>query len=148
MIDYISDSANFILRPATLADTRQMAGLAGGATGAQALADWMDDGSAYAAWHVAEDPTGRLLGFQRIGAKADLTSGACEIATFLRDGAALAVGSRLFEATAEAARLLGYRWIDARFARGNEGAGIYYQSHGFRLLGETADSITMRYEID
>lgn len=136
------------VRPATLADIRQMAEIAGGGTTPQALADWMDDVSAYAAWHVAEDDSGTILGFQRVGAGDDLTSDTCEIATFLRAGASLAVGSGLFDATALAARLLGYAWINARIPRPNEGARIYYQSHGFRLWHDGADTVLMRYEID
>ncbi len=136
------------VRPATLADIRQMAEIAGGTTTPQALADWMDDVSAYAAWHVAENEIGALLGFQRIGADAALSRYACEIATFLRNGAALSIGSRLFDATAQAARLLGYAWIDARIAQGNEGARIYYQSHGFRIWSEAAGQVLMRYDLD
>lgn len=143
-----TSSLRFDIRPATLIDTRQMAEIAGGETTAQALADWMDDVSAYAAWHLAEADDGRLLGFQRIGASDDLASKICEIATFLRDGAPLSVGSRLFDSTKEAARLLGYDWIDARFVPGNDGARIYYQSQGFRLLRDTGDRMAMRYDLD
>lgn len=148
MIDIITDSANWKVRAATFADTRQMAEIAGGETTARSLAEWMDDGSAYAAWHVAEDTRGALLGFQRIGATADYADGYCEIATFLHKNAPLSVGSRLFEATARAARLLGYDWIDARIGVGNEGARIYYQSQGFRLFGETCAQVVMRYDLD
>lgn len=125
-----------------------MAEIAGGTSSAQALADWMDDVSAYAAWHVAEDTAGRLIGFQRIGSGADLASDTCEIATFLRDGAPLAVATRLFEASAEAARLLGYAQIDATIGRRNDSARIYYQSRGFRRLRETSEHIVMRFETD
>lgn len=137
-----------LVRPGTLTDIRQMAEIAGGATTPEILAGWMDDLSAYAAWHVAEDELGALLGFQRVGASADLLNGICEIATFLRDGVPLAVGSRLFEATSEAARLLGYAWIEARIAGGNEGARIFYQSRGFRTWNEADGRLVMRYEID
>lgn len=140
--------ANLILRPARRADTRQMAEIVGGPTTPHALADWMDDGSADAAWHVAEDEMGQLLGFQRIGAGEDLTDRTAEIATFLRDAAPITVGSRLFEATERAARLLGYRFIDAHIATTNDGAQVYYQSHGFRLAVRSDTHLTMRYEID
>lgn len=148
MIDIITDSANFIIRAAAFADTRQMAEIAGGDTTARSLAAWMDDDSAHAAWHVAEDMGGALLGFQRIGAIADFAAGLCEIATFLHKSAPLAAGSRLFTATADAARLLGYGWIDARIGVGNESARIYYQSQGFRLTGEAGAQVVMRYDLD
>lgn len=135
------------IRPGMLADIRQMAEIAGGTTTPEALADWMDDRSAYAAWHVAEDEMGTLLGFQRIGTHADQANGICEIATFLRQGAALAVGSRLFDATAETARLLGYSWIEAHISRDNEGAQICYQSRGFRIWHKADDRVLMRYEL-
>lgn len=144
----MTDSANFFLRPARRSDTRQMAEIAGGQTTAQALADWMDDVSAHAAWHVAEDDVSRLLGFQHIGARGDPTSETAEIATFLRDGLPLAVGSRLFEATENAARLLGYRFIDALVASTNDGARIYYQAHGFRMAARSDGHLTMRFELD
>ncbi|OIP86495.1 MAG: hypothetical protein AUK37_03155 [Rhodobacterales bacterium CG2_30_65_12] len=136
------------IRPGTRADIRQMAEIGTSATTAEALANWMDDLSAIAAWHVAEDELGALLGFQCVDASAELTSSVCEIATFLRAGVALAVGSRLFEATAEAARLLGYAWIEARVASGNEGARIYYQSRGFRIWNEADGRVLMRYDLD
>lgn len=139
---------SFSVRPATLSDTRQMAAIAGGATTPQALSDWMDDVSAYAAWHVAEDEAGTLLGFQRIGAGDEIGNGICLIATFLLPGASLVVGTRLFDVTAEAARLLGYEAIDAEVSRGNENAKIYYQSRGFRLVRETVEQIVMRYDLD
>lgn len=125
-----------------------MAEIAGGETTARSLAEWMDDGSAFAAWHVAEDISGALFGFQRIGATADYAPGHCEIATFLHKNAPLAVGTRLFVATAKAARLLGYDWIDARVGVGNEGARIYYQSQGFRLFGETGAQVVMGYDLN
>jgi len=136
------------VRPATLADTRQMAEIAGSSASPQALADWMDDVSAYAAWHVAENEAGALLGFQRVGASKDLSSDTCEIATFLRDGVPPSVGSRLFEVTQEAARLLGYSWIDARCVPANEGARVYYQSHGFRVWSEDQSHLLLRFELD
>lgn len=137
-----------LVRPGTLADIRQLAEIAGGATTPETLANWMDDGSAYAAWHVAEDEMGALLGFQRIGPEGEPARGICEIATFLRKGVALSAGSRLFDATAEAAQLMGYEWIEARITGTNEGARTYYQSRGFRIWHESASHLFMRYELD
>lgn len=140
-------SAGVEIRSATLADTRQMSDIAGGSTTPRALADWMDDVSAYAAWHLAEDAAGRVLGFQRIGAQEDLGNGICEISTFLRPDIPPGIGSRLFEVTAEAARKLGYAWIEARMQPGNEAARTYYQSNGFRLFGTADDYLAMRYDL-
>lgn len=139
---------SIFVRAAALADTRQMAEIAGPATLPQALAEWMDDISAYAAWHVAEDSAGVLLGFQRVGAGEDSTRNIGEIATFLREDVPLEVGSRLFEATKEAARLLGYGWIEARIAAVNEAARVYYQSHGFRVWKEEQTLLNMRFEVE
>ena len=136
-------------RPATLADIRQMAEVAGPPVTAQELADWMDGDSAYAAWHVAEDEAGALFGFQRVGRSEHLPAEACEIATFLARGPLpLAVGSHLFEATAHAARLLRYDWISAAVATENESARVYYQSHGFRVWNGTGARVFLRFDLD
>ena len=85
-----------------------------------------------AAWHIAEDENGALLGFQWIAPWDDLPETACDIATFVRVGqTGLGVGSALFEATKAAARALGYDWINATIRTDNEGGLIYYQSRGF-----------------
>ncbi len=72
----------FIVRPAALADIRQMAEIAGSPVTPAGLADWMDGDSAYAAWHLVETERGRVLGFQHIGRSEALPAEACEIATF------------------------------------------------------------------
>lgn len=140
---------SYFLRPATLADLRQMADVAGPPVTVAQLAEWMDGDSAYAAWHLIEDEAGTVLGFQHVGRSATLPAGACDIATFhaatpLPPGAAAA----LFDATATAARLLRYTWISASVAAGNEPARIYYQNRGFRPYGETADRLLLRYDLD
>lgn len=142
----MTDSAKCILRPASLADSRQLAALFGEATSPQAISDWMKGNAPGSSWQVAEDLSGAIRGFQSIepGTSADI----CEIATFLADGASLAIGSRLFEASSASARQHGYAWIEATFAQENEAARIYYQSHGFRVENQTADRITMRFDLD
>jgi len=140
---------SFVVRPAALADIRQMAEIAGPPVSAQSLADWIDGDSAYAAWHLIEDEAGRLLGFQHIGRSETLPTQACEIATFhapgpLPPGAA----AQLFDATARAARLLRYLWVSASVATGNEPARTYYQSRGFRVNGTSGDRVVMRFDLD
>jgi L-amino acid N-acyltransferase YncA len=159
------------VRPATLADTRAMADLLneiiarGGTTAiteplaAQGLADWMDEQSASSAWHVAEDNDGAVRGFQWIGPHTDLPPEACDIATFVAVGRTqLGIGSRLFDATAEVARLLGYEWISAEIRADNEGGLSYYQSRGFRVRGHregvrlgdgsVVDKVLMHFDLD
>ena len=140
---------SFVVRPAALADIRQMAEIAGPPVSAQSLADWIDGDSACAAWHLIEDEAGRLLGFQHIGRSETLPAEACEIATFhapgpLPPGAA----AQLFDATARAARLLRYLWVSASVATGNEPARTYYQSRGFRVNGTSGDRVVMRFDLD
>jgi len=134
------------IRPATLADRRQMAELVHASP--HALAEWMDSDSAFSAWFVAEDEAGQLLGLQRVGPGEDLPPEACEIATFVVDGSKrLAVGSALFEESAEAARLLGFDWIAALIDPDNAGAQTYYQSRGFRRAGG-GEKLLMRFDLD
>ena len=96
------------------------------------LADWMAQAPAVSAWHVAE-AEGTIVGFQWIGPSGDLGPKVCEIATFVEVGrTGLGIGSALFTATAQAAKALGYNWIDATIRADNEGGLIYYQSRGFR----------------
>ena len=123
------------IRRAAPADTRAMAELlnaiiARGGTTAMTdpvtgafLAEKMAiDGSA---WHLAEDDTGTLLGFQYFIPKDTLPDDACDIATFVRLGqTGLGIGSRLFDATTKAARALGYRWINATIRADNESGNV------------------------
>jgi L-amino acid N-acyltransferase YncA len=132
--------------PATPADARQMAEIAGGSVSTHELADWI--AAAGTIWHVAEDEGGRLLGFQSITAAGGQASETCEIATFLRPNQPLAVGSRLFDQSADAARAQGYNWIDARFTKSNHDAQRYYQSHGFRNWSHNGDMQIMRFDLD
>lgn len=90
------------------------------------------------AWHVAEKPTGEIVGFQWITRGADyLPPEAAEIATFAKPGQqGLGIGSKLFEATAAAARSLGYTWINANIRADNSSGLAYYQSRGFEDYGK------------
>lgn len=110
------------------------------------------------AWHLAEDDTGSLLGFQWIAPNPDLPPEAADIATFVQIGkTGLGTGSKLFEASKSAARALGYAWINATIRADNKGGLIYYQSRGFEdyhLLqhiplqnGQVVDKICKRYDL-
>ncbi|MGX9352417.1 N-acetyltransferase family protein [Shimia sp. W99] len=118
----------------------------------------MEKNAAHSAWHLAEDASGTLLGFQWIAPYPDLPPEACDIATFVCVGrTGLGTGSALFEATKTAARALGYDWINANIRADNSGGLAYYQSRGFepyqRLTGvtlsdgQTVDKILKRYEL-
>ncbi|MCA0920247.1 GNAT family N-acetyltransferase [Pseudooceanicola nanhaiensis] len=120
------------------------------------LAEWMT-GSDRAAWHLAEDDAGELLGFQWIDPLPE-TPDVAHIATFARVGrTGLGIGSALFEATRRAAKDLAYHAIDAEIRADNAGGLAYYQSRGFedhhrirdRLLddGTRIDKIVKRYEV-
>lgn len=139
----------FITRPATLADLRQMAEIAGPPVTRQGLANWMDGDSAYSAWHLVEDAGGLLLGFQHIGRSDALPADACEIATFLAPRPLPAgAAAQLFDTTAAAARLLRYAWIAATVAAGNEAAQVYYRNRGFRRYGDIGDKVWLRFDLD
>ncbi len=112
---------------------------------------WMQVHSGRNAWFVAEDADGNLLGFQWIQPKDSLPSEACDIATFTQIGRTrLGTGTALFEATRNAAKNLGYVWINATIRAANEGALAYYQSRGFEIYhkpGKNSDRITKRYNL-
>jgi len=121
--------------------------------------DRMDFDPARAAWHVARDADGTVCGFQYIEPHDALPPVACDIATFVRLGrTGLGIGSALFDATARAARALGYAWISANIRADNTGGLIYYQSRGFRdydriedhrhASGQIVDKVLKRYDLD
>jgi len=99
----------------------------------QDLAEWMSFSPDQSAWHVALDDDERVVGFQWIAPGEQLPPEAAEIATFVQVGqTGLGIGSALFNATASAAKSLGYVWIRANIRADNEGGLTYYQSRGFR----------------
>lgn len=123
------------------------------------LADWMAAKYERAAWQVAVDANEQVVGFQWIASGADyLPSEAAEIATFVQVGqTGLGIGSKLFDATREAAKALGYAWINANIRADNEGGLIYYQSRGFQdygriegyemANGQKVDKVLKRYDL-
>ncbi|MEQ8898322.1 MAG: GNAT family N-acetyltransferase [Roseovarius sp.] len=121
------------------------------------LKDWMQ-AKPGTAWHLAEDDTGTVLGFQWIEPKVGLPPEACDIATFVRTGQAkLGIGSALFDHTRTAAKSLGYGWINATIRADNTGGLAYYQSRGFETYttrknvplpgGATVDRISKRFDL-
>lgn len=158
------------VRPAGAMDARPMADLLneiiriGGTTAftkeitAGTFLDWFRQLPERSVWHVAEDETGNLLGFQYIRPSRSLPPEACSIATFARAGqTGLGIGSKLFEKTAQEARAIGYAWIDATIRADNESGLTYYQSRGFENYaretgvkldnGLIVDKISKRFDL-
>lgn len=111
-----------------------------------------------AAWHLAEDDQGELLGFQWVEPDAALPADVCDIATFTRLGKArLGIGSKLFDHSRRAAKRLGYASINATIRTDNAEGLAYYQSRGFEDYkvekgivlddGTVVDKISKRYRL-
>jgi L-amino acid N-acyltransferase YncA len=107
---------------------------------------------------VAVDGGEQVVGFQWIEPADYLPADAAEIATFVKIGqTGLGIGSKLFDATRNAAKSLGYRWINANIRADNEGGLIYYQSRGFAdygtiegyemANGEIVDKVLKRFDL-
>jgi L-amino acid N-acyltransferase YncA len=122
------------------------------------ILEWMDRAPERSAWHVAEEDTGNILGFQFLEPHPDLPPEACDIASFVRLGqTGLGVGSKLFEASRKAAKDLGYLWINATIRADNTGGLAYYQSRGFETYahhpqqrltnGAIVDKISKRFDL-
>jgi len=142
------------VRPAISADFLQMAELfnqivaAGGTTAhqssvsAEELFGWMEKHTDSNVWHVAQNRTGQILGFQFIEPHVDLPADAGDIATYVRVSATkTGIGSKLFETTRLAAQRLGLVWLNATIRSDNTGGLAYYQSQGFQtwhIDGNTA----------
>ncbi|WP_299349121.1 GNAT family N-acetyltransferase [uncultured Shimia sp.] len=158
------------IRHGTTADLRQISELLneiisiGGTTALVApmtrddFEGWLFANRDRSAWHVAIDEAGELLGFQWIGVWPELPAEACDIGTFVKSGqTGLGIGSKLFDATVQAALNLGYDWINANIRADNSGGLIYYQSRGFRdwdriknvslADGTVVDKILKRYDL-
>ncbi|MEM6891206.1 MAG: GNAT family N-acetyltransferase [Pseudomonadota bacterium] len=104
---------------------------------------WTERNSPSSAWHVAENDQGNVLGFQWIEPADYLPNDAAEIATFTKTGyTGMGIGTALFEATCQAARRLGYRWINANIRSDNAGGLAYYQSRGFETY-HTKKNVTL-----
>ncbi|MBU2936173.1 MULTISPECIES: GNAT family N-acetyltransferase [Pacificibacter] len=110
-----------------------------------------------AVWLLAEDDTGRVMGFQWIE-PSPKAADVADIASFVRiGGTGLGVGSKLFTAMCKAAKDIGYRAIDAIIRADNSGGLAYYQSRGFETFkvikdtelddGTRVDKIWKRYDL-
>lgn len=121
------------------------------------LLNWME-ADPRSIWHVAEDATGQIMGFQWVDPHLKLGETVAQIASFARVGkTGLGIGSKLFDATERAARTAGYAWINAEIRADNEGGLIYYQSRGFedygrvegQLManGQVVDKVLKRYDL-
>jgi len=96
------------------------------------LTEWMAEDAERSAWHVAVNAREEIVGFQWVAPKEGLPKAAADIATFVEVGqTGLGIGSALFDATKQAAKAMGYGWINANIRADNEGGLIYYQSRGF-----------------
>lgn len=139
------------LRPAGLADARDIAALiaevtaagAGGPDGTPpdtvALRDWLATAPPRAARHVAETAAGRILGLQWIAPASDLPGDWAEIATFVAAGRQrLAIGSALLDRSRAAARARGFTVLHARVRADNDGALVYYRAQGFEPIATEA----------
>lgn len=122
------------------------------------ISDWMLGDAHLSAWHVAVNDREQVTGFQWIAPHPDLPAEAADIATFVQLGqTGLGIGSALFAATAQAAKDLGYAWINATIRADNAGGLTYYQSRGFRdwafdagvvlQSGQIVDRISKRYDL-
>ncbi|WP_299630479.1 GNAT family N-acetyltransferase [uncultured Roseobacter sp.] len=122
------------------------------------LQQWMASAPEQSAWHVALDDAEEVVGFQWISPHPDLPPEAVDVATFVQMGkTGLGIGSALFTATSQAAKSLGYIWINATIRADNEGGLTYYQSRGFRdwhfdenvtlESGQIVNKVSKRYDI-
>ncbi len=158
------------VRAAGLSDARALADLlnpiitTGGTTAltehvdADTIQSWMRRGGTDAIWHLCEDEGGDVYGFQWVEPHPDLPAEAADIATFVKQGqTGLGVGTKLFNATTDAARAKGYKWINARIRADNSGGLIYYQSRGFETYshikgaqlanGTVVDKVSKRFDL-
>lgn len=121
------------------------------------LLNWME-ADPRSIWHVAEDATGQIMGFQWVDPHLKLGETVAQIASFARVGkTGLGIGSKLFDATKRAASTAGYAWINAEIRADNEGGLIYYQSRGFEdygriegyvmANGQVVDKVLKRYDL-
>ncbi|MCR9110158.1 GNAT family N-acetyltransferase [Marivita sp. XM-24bin2] len=122
------------------------------------ILEWMHRYPERSAWHIAEDETGNIIGFQFLEPHPDLRPEACDIASFVRVGTTgLGVGSKLFDQSKKTAKELGYAWINATIRADNAGGLAYYQSRGFEDYahhpnqrldnGFIVDKVSKRYDL-
>ena len=97
------------------------------------LQSWYQRGQPYAAWFVAVDESGQIMGFQFIEQNPKLPPDTADIATFARIGATgRGIGQKLFTATRAAAVTLGFSSITAVIRADNIGGLAYYSRLGMQ----------------
>jgi L-amino acid N-acyltransferase YncA len=107
---------------------------------ADTIRGWFTRAPEQSVWHVAENESGSILGFQSIEPHPNLPPDACDIATFVQVGqTGLGIGSKLFDASRKAAIALRYGWINATIRADNTGGLAYYQSRGFETYAHQRD---------
>lgn len=98
------------------------------------LRAWMTEPGSI--WHLAEDDAGAVLGFQWVHPHPDLPPGMADIASFVDHRQhGLGIGTRLFDATRQAARAAGYTAINATIRADNASGLTYYRARGFEVWG-------------
>ena len=97
------------------------------------LAEWMASIPDRSAWHVAWMKPRQVVGFQWIESAQSCRQRLPRSPPLCQVGqTGLGIGSALFDATAQAAKTLGYVWINANIRADNDGGLTYYQSRGFQ----------------
>ena len=97
------------------------------------LASWVARGTERASWTIAEDDTGKLVGFQWAEPHALLPPEAASIATFVRVGVVgRGIGKRLFAETSKHMKRFGFEWINASIRSDNDSGLRYYAKMGFK----------------
>ena len=135
---------NITIRPLQMSDIRLMTELLneiieiGGTTAylnplpEAELASWVARGTERASWTIAEDDTGKLVGFQWAEPHALLPPEAASIATFVRVGVVgRGIGKRLFAETSKHMKRFGFKWINASIRSDNDSGLRYYAKMGF-----------------
>lgn len=143
----MTDAAHaFIIRPATVADTRPLCVLLntiiriGGTTAMEqplseaTFGEWFIHGPRVLSCLMAEDATtGLVLGFQALDRHPELPDRWADIATFARPEPKVpGVGTALFAATRSRARELGLVVINATIRADNTGGLAFYTKMGFQ----------------
>lgn len=96
------------------------------------LAEWSNPTEG-ARWNVAQDETGRIVGFQWAKPHPLLPPEAASIASFVRVGVVGAgIGSKLFQATSAQMKALGFQWLNASIRSDNDSGLRYYSKMGFK----------------
>jgi L-amino acid N-acyltransferase YncA len=98
----------------------------------EVIRSWMARDADVSSWQVAVDEAGRVLGYQAAEVAARLPEDTRNMSSFVRvDAVGLGVGSKLFAATLEGMRGLGYTWLNASIRSDNDSGLKYYSKMGF-----------------